>query len=403
MSNKSNISKPVKNSQRIEILDIYRGFALMGIFVVNITIMNSTFLNQDEYTQKFTSTLDLMTGKILQLFFYTKFFPIFSLLFGLGIAMQAIKILERKKSPIIFFSRKMIILFIIGVMHILFLWSGDVLNLYAIIGLFTILLLKLPSKLILALSVLFLIFPFYNQAFEFIFDKLNYSPELYLSGYTGETVSHIIKNGTYIEGLKLRVLEYLANIPVLFQFLAPIAIAMFLLGLYLGKLKVYQSLDSFIKTITIPVLIVTLLSNVYRVLFLFIIINHQLFTIEDNREIFIKVMVVSDVLMGLFYLWIIGWLYYNTTFAKVLKSFRFIGRMALTNYIFQSFIGLITFSSIGFQLYETLSPFDCLLVAVTVFIVQIILSKIWLKYFLYGPLEWMWRSLTYGTLLQIKR
>lgn len=74
------------------------------------------------------------------------------------------------------------------------------------------------------------------------------------------------------------------------------------------------------------------------------------------------------------------------------------GRMALTNYIMHSLIGLFLFSSLGFQLYEILSPSQTLFAAIIVFGFQIIYSRIWLTFFKYGPLEWVWRCLTYNKL-----
>ena len=114
-------------------------------------------------------------------------------------------------------------------------------------------------------------------------------------------------------------------------------------------------------------------------------------------------MVLSDVAMGLFYLWLLGWVYYKTSWKKLLQPLTYVGRMALTNYILQSAIGLVLFSSIGFRLYETLSPSAAFLVAVGVFILQILLSKLWLRYFKFGPLEWLWRCLTYGKLFALKK
>lgn len=395
-------AQPTKEKKRIDLLDIYRGFAILGIFVVNIVIMNSTFLNQDEFAKQWTSNIDLISEKALQLFFYTKFFPIFSLLFGLGISMQALKMFDENKLSFSFFGRRMLILFIFGVLHIVFLWSGDVLNLYAILGLFTTLMIKRSNKLIIALFVIFLFFPFYDQVFEYVFNLMSFKPEIYLKDYTGKTVNQIIKNGTYFEGLKLRLLEYVSNIPMLFGFLAPIAISMFLLGLYLGKNKIYNSLDLFLNQIKKPILTIAIITNLYRLLFLFVLVKIEIFKIENYREIFIKIMVLSDVAMGLFYLWVIGWIYYNAKWKNILSPLKYVGRMALTNYIMQSFIGLILFSSIGFKLYETLSPSETLIIAVLVFIFQILFSKIWLKYFRFGPLEWIWRCLTYKELLPIR-
>lgn len=395
--------QPTKAQKRIDLLDVYRGFAILGIFVVNIVIMNSTFLNQDKFAEQFTSNIDQISEKVLQLFFYTKFFPIFSLLFGLGISMQALKLFENNKLSFSFFTRRMFILFIFGVLHIVFLWSGDVLNLYAILGLFTTLMIKKSNKLILTLAAFFLFFPFYDQVLEFLFNLLNFRPEIYLNDYTGETVNQIIEYGTYVEGMKLRVLEYLSNIPMLFGFLAPVAISMFLIGLYLGKNKVYESLDGFINQIKKPMIFTALVTNIYRVIFLFVIVDLKIFSIANYREIFIKIMVLSDITMGLFYLWIIGWLWYNTKWKSLLSPLKYAGRMALTNYIMQSVIGLFLFSSIGFGLYETLSPSETLTTAIITFIFQIILSKIWLTYFRFGPLEWIWRCFTYKKLLTIKK
>ncbi len=345
----------------------------------------------------------MVTQRVLQLFFYTKFFPIFSLLFGLGISMQALRLVEKNKLSTPFFIRRMFILFIIGVLHITLLWSGDVLNVYALIGLMTTFLIKKSNRLILRLSVFFLLFPFYDQILEALFRLISFKPGIYLEGYTGETVRHIIRNGTYTEGLKLRLLEYFSNIPMLFGFLVPMAISMFLLGLYLGKNKVYTHLDEFINQVKKPMLITALLTNIYRLSFLFILPQYDIYSSEAFGPVFIKLMIVSDVIMGLFYLWIMGWLWYNTKWKTILSPLRYVGKMALTNYIMHSLIGLILFSSVGFKLYEKLSPSQAFLTAFLVFVFQVIVSKFWLSFYRYGPLEWVWRCVSYKTLLPIKK
>lgn len=395
--------QPVKGTKRIEVLDVFRGFAILGIFVVNIVVMNSTYLNQDEFAKQWTANIDVISSKILQLFFYTKFFPIFSLLFGLGISMQALKMLKTRKNVFPFFARRMFFLFLFGVFHIVFLWSGDVLNIYAILGLFTTLMIDKSNRTILLLALFFLLFPFYDVIIEYVFNLINFKPEVYLSDYTGEIVNQTIKNGTYLDGLNLRLLEYLSNTPMLFGFLAPVAISMFLLGLYLGKNKIYTSLDQFTEKIKKPAIIIAVLTNIYRLLFLFVLTSSSVYSIKIYRDIFIKLMVLSDIAMGLFYLWLISWVWYNTSWKRLLSPLKYVGRMALTNYLMQSFIGLFLFSSVGFRLYETLSPSMALLTAIVVFIFQVFISKLWLTYYKYGPLEWLWRCLTYKKRLSIKK
>ncbi len=203
--------------------------------------------------------------------------------------------------------------------------------------------------------------------------------------------------------MQLRFSEYGANFPMLVGFLAPIALSMFLLGLYLGKNKIYESLESFIIKIKKSGLIIVIISNVYRILFLYVFVKLDVYKIENVRQLFIKFMVISDVIMGLFYLWIIGWLWYKTKFRKILSPLKYAGKMALTNYLMQSFIGLLLFSSVGFSLYETMSPSLAFLTAILVFVFQIIISKIWLSYFKFGPLEWLWRCLTYRKLFKLKK
>ncbi|HEA31266.1 MAG TPA: DUF418 domain-containing protein [Leeuwenhoekiella sp.] len=362
--------------------------------------MNSTFLNQDIFLEQFTSTIDRIAERLLQLFFYTKFFPIFSLLFGVGIAMQALKLQSKNVALWPFFARRMLFLFLFGVLHIVFIWSGDVLNLYALLGFLVVFLLKIPNKWLLILSVFLLIFPFYDPIFTEIFRFLKFDPGVFLADYTGADVHAIIANGTYFEGIHLRLLEYLTNIPMLFGFLAPVALSMFLLGIYLGKNQIFEDFARFLKRIKWPMLAAALLTNIYRIAFLFYLPEYQIY--RDFRPFFIKTMVISDVVMGLFYLWFLGIIWYFTPLKNLLKPLKYVGRMALTNYILQSVIGLFLFSSVGFGFYEYFSPSATLGIALMVFIFQMLFSKIWLAYFKFGPLEWLWRCLTYGNYIPLK-
>ncbi|NNF18588.1 MAG: DUF418 domain-containing protein [Flavobacteriaceae bacterium] len=395
--------QPTRGTERISLLDVYRGFAIFGIFVVNIVIMNSTFLNQDEFAKQWTSAIDQFSERILQLFFYTKFFPIFSLLFGLGIAMQAVKLKENGNFSFSFFGRRMFILFLIGALHIIFLWSGDVLNLYALLGLLVTVSIKRSNKLILSLALFFILFPFYDPLFQSLFELFHFRPESFLAVYDGAEVNRIISRGSYMEGMVLRLREYMANIPMLFGYLGPMALSMFLLGLYLGKNKIYNKLETFIDRIKKPLILLTLVTNAYRLIFLFLLPGYEWYSNPILRPYLIKAMIVSDVLMGLFYLWLIGWLWYKTKFRFVLNPLKYAGRMALTNYIAQSVIGLFLFSSLGLSLYETFSPSQSLLIAMGVFCFQVLYSKLWLSYFKYGPLEWAWRCLTYKKYIPLRK
>ncbi|MEK6476915.1 DUF418 domain-containing protein [Catalinimonas sp. 4WD22] len=396
-------AEPIPKKTRIEVLDVFRGFAVFGIFIINIEIMNCTFINQGTFSQQWSSGIDQLTSRILQLFFYTKFFPIFSLLFGLGIAMQALKLQEHNKLSFSFFGRRMFVLFIFGLLHITLLWSGDVLHLYAMLGMLTTLLIKRSKRWILILSAIVLFFPFYEQLFDWFVQLTGFQPESYLQGFGGAETVRIIRSGSYTEGIGLRLREYAANIPLLFMFLAPIAFAMFLLGLYLGKINVLGALDGFILSIRKPMLVLAVFTNLYRIVFLFFLPDFKIYRSESLRPFFFKMMEISDMFMGLFYLWLIGWLWYFTSAKKLLSPLKYVGRMALTNYIMHSVMGVFLFSSLGLQLYETLSPSQTLFTAIMVFALQLIYSRLWLNHFQYGPLEWLWRCFTYQKRLPIRK
>lgn len=389
-------------SKRIAILDILRGFALLGIFIVNAEIMNCVFMNQDIFSQQWTAPIDSLAVRLQQLFFYGKFFPIFSLLFGVGISIQFLS-LKRKGTSMSFFYRRMGALFLFGVGHILFLWSGDVIHLYALLGLCILFLIRWKPKHLLLLAGCIFLFPFYNTIFKWILSTTGYQPETYLVKYTSDDIVRTIREGSYTDGMILRIQEYKSNVAVLFLSLMPIAFAMFILGLTIGKRGWLQDIDRWIQRIKKPVLWIAVLSNVYRVFFLFFLWETAIWKEPFWRDVFIYLMHICDTLMALFYVWLIAYLYQYGFWKKLLRPLQYAGRMALTNYLLQSAIGLFIFSSIGLHWYQILSPSQTMGLAVVVFIVQVLLSKLWLRYFKYGPLEWVWRCISYWKVLGIRK
>ena len=105
--------------------------------------------------------------------------------------------------------------------------------------------------------------------------------------------------------------------------------------------------------------------------------------------------------MALFLVWLVVYAFQYGFWKKLLSPLQYAGRMTLTNYLLQSFIGLLIFSSVGLQWYQTLSPIQTMGVAMGDFIGQVLLSKLWLSFFQFGPLEWIWRCISYGKVLGI--
>lgn len=393
---------PTAVPRRIVTLDVLRGFAIFGIFMVNVEIMNCVFKNADAFGEQWTGVFDAVARRIQQLFFYNKFFPIFSLLFGIGISIQ-FQSMERKGLSRLFFYRRMLALFVFGIGHILFLWSGDVIHLYALLGLLTFGLVRWKTKYLIITSVGLLLFPFGSQLFDILLQAASYEPEAFLSAYSSEAIVETIRQGSYLDGMQLRVQEYGSNVAVLFVYLMPVALAMFILGLVIGKMGYLHDIPKWVQKIKWLVLVVAVVSNAYRLFFLFGLWDLAIWSQAEWREVFIYFMKISDALMGLFYVWLIAYVLQYRLWIKLLLPLQYVGRMALTNYLLQSFIGLLLFSSLGLEWYETLSPLQTIFLAITVFLFQVLLSVFWLRFFRFGPMEWLWRCISYWRLLPLRK
>lgn len=396
-------------SRRIALLDIYRGFAIFGIFVVNIEIMNCIPLNQEGFYSSFQDFWNQLADQIRRLFFYSKFFPIFSLLFGLGVAMQ---IQKRKHLGLSFggFLRwRMLILLLIGVGHILFLWSGDVVHMYAIIGFFVPFIHRFPKKNIIIVSVLMLLT--FSWIGQWILDgilhllwQFGVDPEaLFDSRYSPETIPNIIANETYVAGVKFRFYDYLFNLPLAYSYFFPLALSMIVLGIGLAKTSFLRKPQEFVDRIKKPILIIAVVSNLYRLFFLYVVLDQGWHRTEDWGPWLLWLMPICDVLMGIFYLWLIGWIYRFGWAQKVLTPLTYVGKMALSNYLLQSFFGLILFTAVGFGAYMEFTQWETLLISLAFFPVQILLSKWWLSHFKYGLIEWLWRCLSYKKWIALKQ
>lgn len=390
-------------TQRQPLLDVFRGFAIFGIFVVNITIMHSVLMYQDAYNGQFTGAVTEFITKLLQLFFYNKFFPIFSFLFGLGLSMQMQSKINSGKGYVGFFCRRMALLFVFGLGHIVLLWSGDVLHLYAMLGLLCLVFIKLDRRVLVAVAILLLVFPYYDSGAMWLSGLFTPALESGLLNYGDQGLVEAIRKGSYLAGVDVRLDEYAANLPMLLFYLAPMALAMFLLGIAAGKGEYKFGSQTWLvqtKTLAITTLVLT---SVYRFSFLWLMPGTELYSNEVLRPVWFKLMFLSDVTFGLFYLWAIAWCWHKNIGVKLLSPFSYVGRMALTNYLMQSLVGLVLFTSVGFALYQTLSPLMCFVLAVAIFSVQILFSKVWLTHFRFGPLEWLWRCGSYLSLFIMRR
>ena len=140
------LSSPTSLEERNPVVDILRGFALFGILLVNFPGSEASR----------TGTADDVVMKLLTILVSSKFYTTFSFLFGLGFALQFLRAQSRGRRIVPVYIRRMLVLFLIGLGHAVFIWQGDVLMIYAVMGLFLIPLRRCSGKILLSLAVLIL-------------------------------------------------------------------------------------------------------------------------------------------------------------------------------------------------------------------------------------------------------
>lgn len=394
---------PVKQQHRIELIDIFRGLAIFGIFMVNIHVMNCAFPNRGMQEAQFQGFLDTSTIAVLDLFFYGKFFPIFSFLFGLGISIQVSRQFEKGTFSIPFFTRRLLALFLFGIGHILFIWSGDVLHLYAILGAILLLFIKRSAKFLFISFIVLLIFPFYLDLFDWVISMLDFDFMQPLMSMPHEDLTHTYRTGSYSEIMNIRIKEYQSATEILWLILAPTAFAMIFLGAAVGKSGVLNRIPEFIQNTKIKALILFTAAVTIHYLSPFILSTFEETPSRIIRYFLVYPYIISDVIIALSIIWFVAFLYQSSVGKKVLSPLRHVGQMAFTNYISQSVLGLCIFSSLGLGFYEKGSPSELVGMVIIIYICQIIFSKFWMKHFRFGPLEWLWRCISYLKIMPIKR
>lgn len=383
---------------RIEIIDILRGFSLLGIIIVHFS--------EQYYAGQFPEAmykvaphniLDQIVDGISGILIRGKFFTIFSFLFGLSFFIQ----LDRGKESSSFllrFAWRLIVLFAIGFVHSLH-YRGDILTIYAVLGFGLLLAYRLPDKILLVVA-LFLVFDlpaFLTHVVETFMDSGG-QPEANQAEL--QLYFDTLKRGNYLSILKANIPEILTK----FQYQviygrAYITLGLFLLGLYAGRKSFFNTWEGQIPWIkkTCKVAGWTALGSVlFTVLFFG---GSELAKIKIPQPLQAAVGGLTFDIFNccLATLYVLGILLLSRKekWRAKLRSFYAVGRMGLTTYLTQTLFGFFIYFSLGLALLNEIGAATTLALALIIFTLQIFFSNWWLSRFQYGPVEWLWRSLTY--------
>lgn len=390
-----------KAFERIEIIDALRGFSLAGIV---FTHMLENFIAAPvtpEVAEAMNpGIIDQIVSGLTDFLFRGKFFALFSFLFGLSFFIQMDNGEKRGRYFGGRFLWRLTLLFAIGFVHSMF-YRGDILTLYALVGIFLIPFFKMNSKWILAFTGL--IFLGLGRYLVFYFsggEPLFVSEELGPENPAVAEYMDVLQNGTFSEVMTSNAVQ--GNIwKAEFQFgvfnRGYLTLGFFLLGLVFGKIgyfKNYLTAKSLTKGLWIGGLILMAVSMVGMGLIFANLgpnVNFKSWAPMFGLTLYdLMNLGMTAVIVAVFVI-----LYKKRGAGSFLRKFIPYGKMALTNYVFQSIVGTFIFFGWGLGYITKIPNSVAFIMAIAVIITQMWLSKIWLKYYKYGPLEWVWRSLTF--------
>ncbi len=350
--------EPVQPSERYRALDLLRGFALFGVLLVNLLYffrisLFAHILHIHSHNEGWINhTVDVLAAELLEF----KAFDLFSLTFGIGVALQAERAHSRNINGPIFLVRRFLILLAFGVVHMVLISNVDILCLYAVCGLVLIPLLRLPATALAVLGLAAVYFP------PVLHGGPLFPPEAALRAHAAEA-TRTYSQGSFSGILIFRWHETRELIVPLLLATAQKTLGMMMLGAALWRWGVVRDPQRYRRLLWMVCLASGAAAIVTR----------------------------SDVPLAFAYgAALLAWTSLSMT--PVVAA----GRMALSNYLAQSILFALLFYGYGLGLFGKLGSATAAAIGIAVYAGQLAFSVWWLNRYRFGPFEWLWRSLTYG-------
>jgi uncharacterized protein len=394
------VAAPTAPSERVAALDALRGAALLGVLVVNaLTAFRVGAFERfapaahggpgapgSHAARAAAGALDAAIARAVSLGVESKAFILFSLLFGVGLAVQHERARARGGSFATYAARRLGALLAIGLVHLYLVWDGDVLALYAIVGVVAAACLRLPTRALAALSLLL----FAVAVAPLPWPRPFATPEA-LAAHV-DAARHVYPNGGFADVLAFRVRE-VAPMTALLVWSAPRTLALFLLGACAWRSRIllpprrrgrFVALAAgFIPAGLALVWAATSSSGAHA------LARGPWGAVAAGWGAVILALGYGALVVATLDVPVLG---------RALASVAPLGRMALTSYLTQSIVLGFVFYGYGLGLFGRLGEAAALGVAVVLYVAQAIASALWLRRYRFGPVEWAWRSFTYGAL-----
>ena len=408
------VAMPVSQAERFPLLDILRGFALLGVLLDNLFGFTGWgFQKMQQWQAMPTWPADGALALLELAFVNGKFYSLFSLLFGIGFSIILLRNEQKGINPMkIFYRRLLILLFVFGLPHLFIFWEGDILTLYALVGMLLPFFRRCSNRTLIIWVICLIASPILIDLIKVAF---HFQPGAFLEKMA-ETIDK--KNGIstndfgqylYTRDHSWQHWRNWQSTGYLYRYSyilnsnrIPKVLGMFLLGFLAGRNMVYARLDQFVPLlkkirkwgfwIGIP----ASLAGAY-----FEIDGKE---IPDPMGLLDTIAYALGVVpLSLAYTCSICLIWLKKQDNSKLNILAPMGRMALTNYLMQTFLAILIYYGVGLRLGGNIGPAIFLPLGVLVYLGQLAFSYLWFKFFNYGPFEYIWRWLTYGRALSLKR
>ncbi len=398
----------VLTNDRLQSLDILRGIALCGILVMNIV---SFALPATAYSNPTVTDNTLLSNHLMfaftHIFFDQKMMGLFSLLFGAS-AMLFIEKLRQKGLPSwAFYYSRIFWLMVFGILHGIFLWQGDILFYYAMCGLLLFFFQYLPKLLTLIIGLcVFAGAIFVGEAGQqWISEMPTYQSDYYNWAWTSSKrdidLEIELRTSTYSDLVRYRIDTSELNLHYSLSIISRIfigqgilrALGLMIIGMALYRLGAFTwRPPKYLALTALTIGIGLACFGLWQQYQHEWAIQYSMFRGRTYNHIATPFLTFAYLLIVLS---IIQKPLASVKVAFVSKTVANYGRLAFSNYISQSLICTSLFYGYGFSLFASLHRWQLALIVLAIIAGQLILSNIWLKYFNYGPLEWLWRCLTF--------
>jgi uncharacterized protein len=376
--------QPTNNSNRIEVVDALRGFALLGVLYANIPFGGDPPIE---------STYDGIIHFLYYFLISKKFITIFSMLFGFGFYIQFSRAKEKAINFNSYFLKRMGLLFLIGCIHSFVLWNGDIIMSYAFGGVFLLLLRNWSVKKLIILAITF------NVILTGVVFIGNSALGWAVYDYDFAINTELALTNSYFEYVKMNWIaspwvNFLNDMPLTLFF----TFGNMLIGMILGKIGFFNpenGLKRLKRWFVISGVILGIPASYYFYLLM-----------TGNLELDLPLLwvpfaiIVGMLFQSLAYITLFVELYKLASIRKILSGFKYVGKTALTNYLSQSVFYLIVIYHCTnlFQLFGKVSEPENYLLATSFFILQSLISYYWLKSWRQGPVEYLWKRLSYSAI-----